>query len=304
RKVLGSHVTQKGSLVEDDFLRFDFSNQKGLTSEEILEIEKQVNSQILANLNTSTKIMPVKDAIEAGAMALFGEKYGDEVRVIAMGKENYSVELCGGTHINQTGDIGLFKLVGETAVASGIRRIEALTGIKALEYFNTRENIISALQGKLKTSAEELNNRVQKLMDEKRDSEKEISDLKRKLALASNSGGAGGENEVEEINGIKFITKKLDGIDAKDLREIVNEYKKKYTSSVVIIVSENEGKGSLVVGVTDDITSKISAVEIIKKISSEMGGKGGGGRPDYAQGGVTSTEGFDKAIELVKTHAR
>lgn len=300
RKVLGTHVTQKGSLVEDDFLRFDFSNQKGLSTEEISEIEKQVNAQVLANISAVTKLMPVKQAIEAGAMALFGEKYGDEVRVITMGRDDYSVELCGGTHIKQTGDIGLFKITAESAVASGVRRIEALTGIKALEYFNERENIISNLQDKLKTGADDLNTRVEKLIEEKRDAEKEISELKKKLALASTSGGASNEKEFEEINGIKLVAKKLSGVEAKDLRGIVDEYKKKYASSVVIILSENEGKGSLVVGVTEEITTKVSAVDTIKIISAEMGGKGGGGRPDFAQGGVASTEGFDAAIQKLK----
>jgi alanyl-tRNA synthetase len=303
RKILGDFVTQKGSLVEDDYLRFDFSNLKAVSLEDLNKIENEVNLQIIANTNSNTAVMPVKQAIEAGAMALFGEKYGDEVRVISMGENKYSVELCGGTHIESTGDIGLFKITSESSVASGVRRIEAVTGMGALNHINNRENIILNLQDKLKTNADELNIRVEKLLDEKKEQEKEISELKKKAALsAMNNNVAGGaeQKEFEQLKDAKLIAKKLSGVDAKDLRGIVDEYKKKFDDSVIILLSENDGKGSLVVGVSDKLTAKYNAVEIIKNISSKCGGKGGGGRPDFAQGGVPDVSGFDNAVNEFK----
>jgi alanyl-tRNA synthetase len=306
RKTLGEHVTQKGSLVDENYFRFDFSHNKPVSKEEILKIEAIVNSQILANIATQTRTSTPEEAIKAGAMALFGEKYGDEVRVLSMGENNYSVELCGGTHVKRTGDIGLFKIVKETSVASGVRRIEAVTGLEAIAYVNRLQNKIDNVLDGLKSSFDEVEVKVKTLQDERKDLEKQVSELKKKIALGggNSSGGASAENEVEKIGDVNFIAKTLSGVEAKDLRGIVDEYKKQHQNAVILIISESEGKVAAVAGVSDSLTSKYNAVDIVKKASEILGGKGGGGRPDFAQaGGVDfskASDAFAAAKGLIK----
>ncbi len=306
RNILGDFVTQKGSLVEEDYLRFDFSYNKPLSDEEIKKIELEVNKIIAENTSVSTKIMKLEQAIDSGAMALFGEKYSDEVRVLSMGgvtnsNNRYSVELCGGTHVERTGDIGLFRIIRESGVASGVRRIEAVTEEKALEFIYKKEEILNQISQKLKANDNEISDKIEKLISEKKDLEKQVSELKKKLALGGNSKeNNNSSSEVEIINGTNFIAKKLSGIDAKDLRGIVDEIKSKHTSCVVFLVSENEGKATILAGVTNDLTNKISAVDIVKKAVEALGGKGGGGRADFAQGGAPSDENYPLAVEIVK----
>ncbi|MDX1949429.1 MAG: alanine--tRNA ligase [Rickettsiales bacterium] len=299
RNILGDFVTQKGSLVEADYLRFDFSYNKPLSDEEIKKIELEVNRIIAENSSVSTKIMKLEQAIDSGAMALFGEKYSDDVRVLSMGS-GYSVELCGGTHIERTGDIGLFRITRESGVASGVRRIEAVTEVKALEFVYKKEEILNQISEKLKTSEAEISDKIEKLISERKEFEKQVSDLKKKIALGNSRENQSSQNEVEIINGVNFIAKKLEGIDAKDLRGIVDEIKTKHTSCVVFLVSENEGKVSVLAGVTNDLVSKISAVDIVKKSVEIMGGKGGGGRPDFAQGGTPNLDNYLEALGAVK----
>lgn len=300
RTTLGDHVTQKGSLVEEDYLRFDFSNQKAVTDEEIRKIEFEVNKIISENTLVNTKIMNIDQALESGAMALFGEKYSDEVRVLSMGNK-YSVELCGGTHVERTGDIGTFRITKESGVASGVRRMEAVTDQKALEFVFGKEDKLNNIMEITKSSENDVVEKLEKLLTERKELEKQVSELKKKAALGGNSGSGNSNEEVEIINGTKFLAKKLDGVDAKDLRGIVDEIKTKHTSCVVFLVAENEGKVSVLAGVTNDLVAKISAVDIVKKSVEIMGGKGGGGRPDFAQGGAPSSEGYNSALESIKS---
>lgn len=305
RRKLGDHISQKGSLVEENYLRFDFSNNKAVTKEELAEIEREVNEIILQNVETTTRVMPIKQAMESGAVALFGEKYGDEVRVLSMGSGDnhgsYSIEFCGGTHVSRTGDIGLLKITKESAVASGVRRIEAVAGDTAVEYIQNREGILYTLQDKLKTSPEDFDNRLTALMAEKKNLENQISELKKKIAMGGGAGSASTDSaSVQNVNGVNFIGQKLSGIEAKDLRGLVDEYKKKYDNVAILLIAENDGKASIAAGVSEKIAAKFSAVEFVKKASEAMGGKGGGGRPDFAQGGAPSSENAEKAIEEVK----
>jgi alanyl-tRNA synthetase len=311
RQILGNHVTQKGSLVEADYFRFDFSHNQAVTDEEITQIEQLVNKIILQNTNAIIEESTPDEAIAAGAMALFGEKYGDKVRVLSMGslamgslaiidegEKHFSVELCGGIHVNQTGDIGLFKITKEGAVASGIRRIEAVTGLKALEFVSGKEQILGNILGALKTNETEVEAKIKQLIEDKKSSEKQIADLKKKIALGA-SGGAD-EAKPEQIGEYNLLVKKLAEVSAKDLREVVDTYKKQIANGVIIILSEVEGKVAIGVGVDEKITGKISAVEIVKKLAEALGGKGGGGRPDFAQAGGTSLENEQAAINEVK----
>lgn len=302
RKVLGNHVSQKGSLVEADYFRFDFSHNAAVTDEEILKIEQIVNSVILQNTNTKTEESTPEEAIAAGAMALFGEKYGDTVRVLSMGlaedSKNFSVELCGGIHVNQTGDIGLFKITKEGAVASGIRRIEAATGLKALEFVSGKEQILGNILSALKTNEAEVEGKIKQLIEDKKNSEKQIAELKKKIALGGNGGAD--DAKPEQIGEYNLLVKKLAEVSAKDLREVVDTYKKQIANSVVIILSEVEGKVAIGVGVDAAIAGKISAVDIVKKLAEALGGKGGGGRPDFAQAGGTSLENEQAAIAEVR----
>ncbi len=305
RRKLGDHISQKGSLVEADYLRFDFSNQKAVSKEQLAEIEREVNQIIIQNSESTTRVMPIKQAMESGAVALFGEKYGDEVRVVSMGLEQdndkkYSIEFCGGTHVSRTGDIGLFKITKELAVASGVRRIEAVTGNKAVEYIQGREGIISSVQDRLKTSPEDFDNRISGLMNEKKNLEGQISDLKKKLVMGGEAGKSSSGVAAENINGVAFIGQKLAGIEPKDLRGLIDSYKKQNENSVIVLISDNEGKASIAAGVSEKLINKFSAVELVKKSSEIMGGKGGGGRPDFAQGGAPSSINAEQAFAEIK----
>ncbi len=286
RNRLGGHVTQKGSLVAAERLRFDFSQPVALTPEDLTVIEADVNAQIRANTPVTTRLMTPDEAIEAGAMALFGEKYGDEVRVLSMGNAadtHYSVELCGGTHVRALGDIGVFRVVSESAVSSGIRRIEALTGEGARQWLVAREDALKATASLLRTTPDDVETRVAALLDERRKLERELADAKKALAL----GGSGPAAAIadEEINGVKFSGQVLDGLDPRDLRGVLDQAKARLGSGVAVIVAVNEGKASIAAAVTDDLTGTVSAVDLVRAGVAALGGKGGGGRPDMAQGG-------------------
>ncbi|MBO9582301.1 MAG: alanine--tRNA ligase, partial [Sphingobium sp.] len=308
RKALGAHVTQKGSLVADDRLRFDFSHPEALTPAQIAAIEADVNAQIRGNAEVSTRLMSPDDAIEAGAMALFGEKYGEEVRVLSMGVTDpeqgmvsYSVELCGGTHVHALGDIALFKIVGESAVSSGVRRIEALTGEAARQWLTHRDEQLRAVAASLKTTPDDAPTRVAALVEQSRKLERELADARKALALAGASGGgAAMEAAPDEVNGIKFSHQLLDGFDAKGLKALVDENKKALGSGVSTVISINDGRATIVVGVTDDLTARLNAADLVKAGVAALGGQGGGGRPDMAQGGGPDGAAAAKAVDAVK----
>jgi len=289
KRVLGAHVSQKGSLVAPDRLRFDFSHPKPVTPEELERIENQVNAVIRQNSDVSTRLMATDQAIEAGAEALFGEKYGDEVRVLAMGDDEeaakaYSVELCGGTHVRRLGDIGLFTILSESAVAAGVRRIEALTSEGARKYLSHQAEIAREAAAALKTSAAELPARVTQLSDGYRKLERELADAKKALALAGPLRGTDSD-DAKSIAGVRAVLRVVEGVAAKDLKSLADDAKAKIGSGVVAFVAIADGKASLVVGVTDDLTAHISAVDLVKLGAEALGGKGGGGRPDMAQAG-------------------
>ena len=286
RNRLGGHVTQKGSLVAADRLRFDFSQPTALTPEDIAAIEAEVNAEIRANEAVTTRLMSPDDAIEAGAMALFGEKYGEEVRVLSMGRatdKHYSVELCGGTHVRALGDIGVFRIVSESAVSSGVRRIEALTGEGARQWFVAREEALKHTAAILRTTPEDVEARVSALMEERKKLERELAEAKKALALGG--GAAKAENADEEVGGVKFSGQVLDGLDPKELRGLLDQAKQRLGSGVAVIVAVNEGKASIAAAVTEDLAGKVSAVDLVRAGVEALGGKGGGGRPDMAQGG-------------------
>ncbi|ACM36833.1 MULTISPECIES: alanine--tRNA ligase [Rhizobium/Agrobacterium group] len=306
RDVLGSHVAQKGSLVAPERLRFDISHPKPVTAEELKIVEDMANEIIVQNAAVTTRLMAVDDAIAEGAMALFGEKYGDEVRVVSMGTvvrgpkagRPYSIELCGGTHVSATGDIGLVRLVAESAVGAGVRRIEALTGESARAYLAEQDERVKALASALKVQPVDVVSRVEALVDERRKLERELADAKRKLAMGGGSTGAA--DVPRELGGIKFIGKQLAGIDPKDLKGMADEAKSVLGSGVVLLIAVAEdGKASAVASVTGDLTSKVSAVDLVRIASSALGGKGGGGRPDMAQAGGPDGAKADDAIEAV-----
>ncbi|MEA3000772.1 MAG: alanyl-tRNA synthetase [Sphingomonadales bacterium] len=301
RHRLGGHVTQKGSLVAPDRLRFDFSHPKALTAEDIAAVEEEVNRHIRENDAVATRLMTPDEAIAAGAMALFGEKYGDEVRVLSMGRgddASYSVELCGGTHVTALGDIQLFKIVSEGAVASGVRRIEALTGEAARQWLTERENRLKETAAALKTSPEEVPARVASLIEERRRLERELVEAKKALAMG---GGAKAEAAgPEQVGGHGFIGRVIEGIDPKALRGLVDEAKQQIGSGVVALVAVNDGRASVAVGVTDDLAGSLSAVDLVGKAVEALGGQGGGGRPDMAQGGGPDGGKAADAVEAVK----
>jgi alanyl-tRNA synthetase len=301
RNRLGGHVTQKGSLVAADRLRFDFSQPVALTAEDLAVIEAEVNAQVRANTPVTTRLMTPDEAIAAGAMALFGEKYGDEVRVLAMGSDHdapYSVELCGGTHVRALGDIGVFRVVSESAVSSGIRRIEALTGEGARQWLVAREEALKATAGLLRTTPDDVETRVAALLDERRKLERELADAKKALALGGGAAATVGADE--EIAGVKFSGQVLDGLDPKELRGVLDQAKARLGSGVAVIVAVNEGKASIAAAVTDDLTGKVSAVELVRAGVAALGGKGGGGRPDMAQGGGPDGASAAAAIDAVR----
>ncbi|HEY4942237.1 MAG TPA: alanine--tRNA ligase [Rhizomicrobium sp.] len=287
KRVLGEHVQQKGSLVAPDRLRFDFSHPKPVTAEELERIEQMVNDVIRQNSDVSTRLMATDQAVAEGAEALFGEKYGDEVRVLTMGSDAekaYSVELCGGTHVHRLGDIGLFTILSESAVAAGVRRIDALTSEGARRYLSGQAEIAREAAAALKTSAAELPARVAQLSEERRRLERELADAKKALALAGPARSGEGDG-AREIAGVKAILRLVEGVSAKDLKGLADDAKAKIGSGVVAFVAVADGKASLVVGVTGDLTARISAVDLVKLGAEALGGKGGGGRPDMAQAG-------------------
>ena len=303
RNRLGDHVTQKGSLVAQERLRFDFSHPKPLTPEDIAAIEAEVNAEIRHNEPVTTRLMSPEDAISAGAMALFGEKYGDEVRVLAMGRtagsRNYSVELCGGTHVNATGDIGIFRIVSESAVSSGVRRIEALTGEGARRWLVQREEALKNAAGLLRTTPEDVENRVAALLEERRKLERELAEAKRAVALSG--GGAAKEAAADEnVGGVMFSGQVLEGLDPKELRGLLDQAKQRLGSGVAAIVAVNEGKASIAAAVTEDLLERVSAVELVRAGVAALGGKGGGGRPDMAQGGGPDGARGAEALAAVK----
>tara|TARA_R110002124_G_scaffold287365_1_gene474281 strand:- start:216272 stop:218926 length:2655 start_codon:yes stop_codon:yes gene_type:complete len=289
RQVLGDHVTQKGSLVTADRLRFDIAQPVPLTAEQINVVERLVNDEIRANTEVITRLMDKEEAVEAGAMALFGEKYDEEVRVLTMGSQDdqgryFSVELCGGTHARRTGDIGLLKILSEGAVSSGVRRIEAVAGEAALAYFNKRDAQISAIAARIKATPEDVAGRVDQLLEERKKMEAEVAQLRKQIALGGAESGSA-EDEVKTIAGVSYIAKVLEGFPPRDLKPMADEMKARIGSGVVALIATNEGKASIVVGVTDDLTDRISAVDLVRVGAEALGGKGGGGRPDMAQAG-------------------
>ena len=290
RRVLGEHVTQKGSMVAPDRLRFDISHTKPLSAAEIRAVEDQVNAEVRGNEAVTTRLMAPESAIEAGAMALFGEKYGEEVRVVSMGglndnSRNFSVELCGGTHVRRTGDIGLFKIVSESAVGAGVRRIEAVTGAAAEAYVLDQEKTLREAAATLKVAPGELPARIAALVEDRRKLERELTEMRKKLVAGGGGGASSAGPAAKTIAGISFSGRVLEDVPAKDLKGMADAIKKQLGSGVAALVTVAEGKASLVVAVTDDLTTRISAVDLVKIGSEALGGKGGGGRPDMAQAG-------------------
>jgi alanyl-tRNA synthetase len=307
REVLGTHVAQKGSLVAPERLRFDISHPKPMSAEEIARVEEMANAIIVQNAPVTTRLMGVEDAIAEGAMALFGEKYGDEVRVVSMGTgiegakagKPYSVELCGGTHVSATGDIGLVRVVGEAGVSAGVRRLEALTGEAARAYLAEQDERVRRIAASLKVQPADVVERVEALMDERRRLERELADAKRKLALAGPGGGSNG-GEAREIAGVKYLGRVVTGVEPKALKGLADDGKKALGSGVVCFVGvSDDGKASVVVAVTDDLTSTRSAVDLVRVASASLGGQGGGGRPDMAQAGGPDGTRAEAAIEAV-----
>ncbi|WP_339630054.1 alanine--tRNA ligase [uncultured Sneathiella sp.] len=305
RQELGDHVTQKGSLVAEDRLRFDFSHQKPMSEAELRAVERMVNDRIRINADVAVHLTTPEEAIEAGAMALFGEKYGDEVRVVSMGGldevkgagRDYSTELCGGTHVARTGDIGFLKIVSEGGLASGIRRIEAVAGEAALDYVNGREKLLAEAAHSLKISPNELAPRIHHLLDERKRLERELADTRKKLV----SGGGGPAEEAEKVGDISLMARLLADVPPKDLKPMADEIKKKLKSGVIVLIANNDGKASIVVSVTDDLTGEISAVDLVRAGSEALGGKGGGGRSDMAQaGGPDGAKGADAVAAIKK----
>ena len=308
RETLGEHVAQRGSLNAPDRLRFDFSHAKALTDEELSKVAADVNTYIRQNTPVETRIMTPDDARALGAQALFGEKYGDEVRVVSMGRadtgkgqdgQTYSLELCGGTHVKQTGDIGMCVILGDSASSAGVRRIEALTGQSALDYLNEQTRTLNAVLGALKAQPSELADRVEALLTERKQLSNEVAQLRRELAMAGGSGQGGGA-EAEEINGVKFVAQVLTGVSGKDLPALLDEHKSRIGSGAVLLIAEADGKVAVAAGVTQDMTGTVSAVDLVRAATPELGGKGGGGRPDMAQGGGRDATNAQAAIDAAK----
>jgi alanyl-tRNA synthetase len=299
RQVLGKHVMQKGSLVAPDRLRFDFSHPQAVTPEQLREIEHLVNAEIRANAPAETQVMAFDEAVEAGAMALFGEKYDSEVRVLRVG--SFSMELCGGTHVKRAGDIGFFKIIGESGIASGVRRIEALTGEGALAWAESTDELVKEIAALVRGSRDDVRDKVEQLIERSRKLEKEIQQLRGKLASGQ---GSDLSSTAREVNGIKVVATRLDGADARALREAVDQLKSKLKSAVIVLGSvEGDDKVLLVAGVTADQTSRIKAGELVGNVAQQVGGKGGG-RPDMAQAGGTNPAALDAALASVEPWVR
>ena len=313
RQVLGDHIAQKGSMVSPDRLRFDFVHQKPITADELRRVEDIANNVVLENDEVTTRLMAVDDAREAGARALFGEKYGDEVRVVSMGRMprdsgsnalGWSVELCGGTHVKRTGDIGLISVTSESAVSSGVRRIEALTGHQARRHANDTIALARTAANELRTTLDDMPSRIAALMEERKKLERELSEAKKTIAMGGAAGGAAagaGGGDISDVGGVKLMAKRVSGIEMKDLKSLADAGKKQLGSGVVAIVNVGEdGKAGVVVGVTDDLTKRFSAVDLVKIASEALGGKGGGGRPDMAQAGGPDGAKADAALKAIE----
>jgi alanyl-tRNA synthetase len=293
REVLGTHVQQKGSLVDPDKTRFDFAHNAPVTDEEIARVERLVNSEILENAPTQARVMPIDDAQKSGAMMLFGEKYGDEVRVLDIGT---SRELCGGTHVARTGDIGFFKIVGESGVAAGIRRVEAVTGKGALDYVQARDGALMRAAAVLKAPVSELEAKIAQLQENARATERELARLKAKAAA---SAGDDLSSSAVDVKGTKVLAVALDGADVKALRETMDKLKDKLKSAAIVLASVSDGKVTLIAGVTSDLTGKVKAGDLVNHVAQQVGGKGGG-RPDMAQAGGTDPAGLPSALQSVR----
>ena len=303
RHRLGEHVTQKGSLVAHDRLRFDFSHPAALSAEDIAAIEAEVNSEIRANEPVGTRLMTPEDAVAAGALALFGEKYGEEVRVLSMGRKgegerSYSVELCGGTHVDATGDIQLFRIVSESAVSSGVRRIEALTGEAARVWLVDREEALKSAAATLKTNPEDVVDRISSLLEERKRLEKELAAAKRAVALGG--GSSGPSSSEEKIGDVTFSGQVIEGLNPKELRGFLDEAKKRLGSGIAAVVAVNDGRAAVAAAVTDDLTDSYDAVTLVRAAVEVLGGKGGGGRPDMAQGGGPDGEKAQAALDSLR----
>jgi alanyl-tRNA synthetase len=313
RQVLGDHIAQRGSLVAPDRLRFDFVHQKPISADELSRIEDIANAVVLENDEVTTRLMGVDDARDAGARALFGEKYGDEVRVVSMGKAarehganvlGWSVELCGGTHVRRTGDIGLISVTGESAVASGVRRIEALTGNHARKHANDTMALARSAAAELRTTIDDLPARIASLMEERKRQERDLSEARKKLAMgggAQASNGSAADAGVRDVGGVKLLARSVEGIEMKDLKSLADDGKKQLGSGVVAIVGvTGEGKAGVVVGVTADLVSRYNAVDLARVASEALGGKGGGGRPDMAQAGGPDGANANAALAAIE----
>ena len=311
RRRLGPHVTQKGSLVAPDRLRFDFSHPRALSPEDLAAVERDVNARIRQNAEVSTRLMTPERAVEQGALALFGEKYGDEVRVVSMGEplgeeggdietghRHYSVELCGGTHVRRTGDIGFFKISAESAVASGVRRIEALTGAAAENFVASEETLLHQAALALKTGPGELPARLTALLEERKKLERDLSEARRSVAMGG--GAAKTDGAAKDFSGVKFAARALDNVPAKELKSLADDMKRQLGSGVVALVAREQGKASIVVGVTGDLMKRFDAVELVKLGAAALGGKGGGGRPDMAQAGGPDVGQAEAALAAVE----
>ncbi|MGF1551571.1 MAG: alanine--tRNA ligase [Paracoccaceae bacterium] len=305
RRRLGDHVAQRGSLVAPDRLRFDFTQNDAMKPEDIAAVEAEVNALVRQDAAVETRLMTPDEAVEAGARALFGEKYGEEVRVVGMGLtpdggagasgRTYSLELCGGTHVARTGEIGVFKIVGEGASSAGVRRIEALTGEAAFAHLAERDTALGRVADALRVRPLEAAERVAQLLAERRAMEGELADLRRQVAL----GGGGGGPAPREVGGVKLLAQTLPGVNPKDLRGLIDEHKKRLGSGVVLLIADTDGKATVAAGVTDDLTARLSAVDLVRAAVAEVGGKGGGGRPDMAQGGGPDPSRAEAAIDAV-----
>jgi len=308
REVLGEHVSQKGSLCDTDRLRFDFSHNEPIKAEQLREIENIVNTQIRGNASANAKEMSIDDAKATGAMALFGEKYGDVVRVVSMGNsmgnnmgseadnKTFSTELCGGVHVNRVGDIGFFKIVAESGIASGVRRVEAVTGAAAVDYVKQKDEQIDGLAKLLKSSREEINGKVEQLISRMKEQDKELAQLKSKIA---SQAGSDLSSEAEDVNGVKILTAKLEGADSNTLRDTLDQLKNKLGSAAIVLASEEGGKVKLIAGVTKDVIGKVKSGELVNIAAAEVGGKGGG-RPDMAQAGGDNPAAIPQALEAAK----
>lgn len=296
REVLGTHVKQAGSVVAPNYLRFDFTHYQPISAPELQEIEALVNREILKNESVNTDLMSIEDAMRTGAMALFGEKYGSKVRVLSVGGGAFSRELCGGTHVRATGDIGSFKITADEAVASGVRRIRAITGFDAFERFRDDERLIDRSLGALKTQRDNLPNAIEKLQEELKRARREVEDLKMKIATGAAGGSAASGDEARDIGGIKVIAKTVDGLDKGGMRHLSDTLLAKIKSGVVILARTEEDKVSFIVRVSDDLTAKVKAGEIVRNIAPLVGGRGGG-KPDMAEGGGTDAGKLNEALE-------